>query len=57
MTLPEEDAAYIENTLQAACHNIIDLNAGWKNAPRGGRIFYESVAYDTEFLPEGDIIE
>ena len=28
VTLPEEDAAYIENTLQAACHNIIDLNAG-----------------------------
>ena len=26
--LPEEDAAYIENTLRAACHNIIDLNEG-----------------------------
>ena len=28
VALPEGDAAYIENTLQAACHNIIDLNAG-----------------------------
>ena len=28
VTLPEKDAAYIENTLQAACHNIIDLNEG-----------------------------
>ena len=28
VTLPKKDAAYIENTLQAACHNIIDLNAG-----------------------------
>ena len=28
VALPEEDAAYIENTLQAACHNIIDLNEG-----------------------------
>ena len=28
VTLPEEDAAYIENTLRAACHNIIDLNEG-----------------------------